>query len=345
MDFEISGLEPKITKELLLSKNSEETYMQTYLGVPVKKGLLISPLRKDIRPTASFYRNKKGELIFHDFGTGFHNNFIGVVMYLNNCSYGRALNIIAEDFGIIEKTSERPPIKIRTTTEKISDKIQTLIQIENQEFSEIELNWWKSFGINKETLDKYKVFSCKSIFLNGNFFTYSSQNNLIFGYYGGKRDNQELWRIYFPQKRSYRFLSNWDKYLVQGAKQLPQEGENLIIVKSMKDTMLLNQNGFSACAPCSENILMSKNQMNRLKLKFKNIYLFWDNDDPGITAANKYKEVYPFLKSIRLKPEFAKDISDLYKYKGITHFNKAKEELSNIFKDTNLTETDHFIIT
>ena len=46
--------EPKITKDYLLSKCSEETYMQFYLGIQVKKGLFKSPLRKDHRPTCSF---------------------------------------------------------------------------------------------------------------------------------------------------------------------------------------------------------------------------------------------------------------------------------------------------
>ena len=106
MNFEIPRTELKITKEFLLSKNSEETYMSTYLGIPVKKGLLISPLRDDHKPTASFYRSKKsGDLIFHDFGTGFHGNFIGVVMELNHCSYWKALQIIAEDFNFIEKVT------------------------------------------------------------------------------------------------------------------------------------------------------------------------------------------------------------------------------------------------
>ena len=35
-DFTIN---PKITKEFLLSKNSEETYMSYYIGIPIKKGL------------------------------------------------------------------------------------------------------------------------------------------------------------------------------------------------------------------------------------------------------------------------------------------------------------------
>ena len=53
---------PKITKEFLLSKNSQETYFEHYLGVPVKKGLFCSPaiIRNDSKPTCSFYKNKRG---------------------------------------------------------------------------------------------------------------------------------------------------------------------------------------------------------------------------------------------------------------------------------------------
>ena len=37
----------KLTQEELLKHNSEETYMEHYLGIPVKKGLFKSSLRKD----------------------------------------------------------------------------------------------------------------------------------------------------------------------------------------------------------------------------------------------------------------------------------------------------------
>ena len=96
--FNLEPAEQKITKELLLSKNSEETYMEHYLGIPVKKGLFKSPLRKDSKPTASFFRNKKGDLIFHDFRGDFYGNFISVVIELFQCSYYKALKIIANDF-------------------------------------------------------------------------------------------------------------------------------------------------------------------------------------------------------------------------------------------------------
>ena len=119
MDFIIPSSEPKITKEYLLSKNSEETYMSTYLGIPVKSGLQISPLRNDHKPTCSFHRGKNGQLMFHDFGTGFHENFIGVVMEIHKCTYSEALRIIAEDFGYVSKSSNRKEIKVKISNVKL----------------------------------------------------------------------------------------------------------------------------------------------------------------------------------------------------------------------------------
>lgn len=325
--FEIPKSEPKITKEFLLSKNSEETYMRTYLKIPVQKGLQISPLRKDRKPTASFYRNSKGDLIFHDFGIGFHENFIGVVMHLYQCDYQKALNTIAEDFGYIEKTTPSK-VKVVIETEVIDEKQETLIQIEKQHFTESELRWWKSFGISLETLRKFKVYSCKNIFLNGNYFCSSSSHNPIFGYYGGKLNKAELWRIYFPRKKSFRFISNWNGRMIQGAKQLPKTGDLLVITKSMKDTMLLYELGIPAIAPCSEVMFLSKTQLDHLKCRFKNIVVFYDNDYAGVTSLNKIKKQYPELKYFIIPRKYqVKDVSDYCKKYG---FNNLKSEVEKL---------------
>lgn len=345
MNFEIPRTEFKITKEFLLSKNSEETYMSTYLGIPVKKGLLISPLRNDHKPTASFYRSKKsGDLIFHDFGTGFHGNFIGVVMELNHCSYWKALQIIAEDFNFIEKVTERPQIKVRITETKIDEKSDTLIQIEDRPFTEKELQWWKEYGITKNTLYKYKVHSCNSVFLNGNYFCSPTSRSMAFGYYGGIKNGIQLWRIYFPQKKTFRFLSNWDKHFIQGSKQLPNTGDFLILEKSLKDVMCLSEYCIPSCAPCSENIMLSNAQMERLKIKFNKIFVFWDNDCPGRTASIKYKQNFPFVTCIELKPNIAKDISDCRKKLGKEKFKDVIDELNKICLFNNISNLNYFNI-
>lgn len=344
MVFNLPNLEPKLTKEYLLSKNSEETYMRTYLGVSITKKLIVSPLRNDKKPTASFYRNKNNELIFHDFGTGFHANFIGVVMELHHCDYKQALRIIAEDFGYIKKEIERPEIKIKKTNIKIEEKSDTIIQIQNKPFSESELNWWESYGVHESTLKKFKVFSCASFFINGNYVNSSSDKSFTFGYYGGKKNGNELWRLYFPQKRTFRFLSNWDKNIIQGSKQLPDTSDVLILEKSLKDVMCLYECGIPSCAPCSENIMISVEQIERLRVRFKNIFLFWDNDAPGQAASNKYKTIFPFITCLELKQEIAKDISDCYKKLGTVKFQNVILELKQICYNSKRTNLNYFNI-
>ena len=156
--FSIPKNEQKITKELLLKYNSEETYMQTYLGIPVKKGLQVSPLRNDKKPTASFFRNKSNDLIFHDFDGSFYGNFISVVMHLYNCSYYIALKIIANDFGILEsKGYEKHAKDIKISEITFVEKQSTSnIQVQIKDFTTKELDWWGSFGIGQKTLKKYQ---------------------------------------------------------------------------------------------------------------------------------------------------------------------------------------------
>ena len=333
MNFQTPKLEPKITKEFLLSKNSEETYMSTYLRVPIKRGLFCSPLRKDHKPTCSFCHSKKGELMYHDFGTGFHENFVGVVMEIHKCSYQEALNVIAEDFGYISKAEDRPAVKIKVSNVKLEEKTETLIQIKPKAFSEQELKWWKGFGVTEKTLKKYKVFSCDSIFLNGDYFSSSSPRVPIYGYYCGKKNGQELWRIYFPSKRSFRFLSNVGKSYIQGAKQLPKTGDVLLITKSQKDVMLAYELGIPAIAPCSEVLFLSNKQIQHLKKRFKTIVVCYDTDITGIHNLKQIKVKHPDLHTFFIPRKYGvKDISDFFKKYGEEESRRLAGELLKYYR-------------
>ncbi len=324
--------ETTITKRLLLERHSQETYMEYYLGIPVKKGLFRSPLREDNSPTCSFYKNAAGDLIFKDFSGHFHGNFISVVMFKYNCSYYMALKIIANDFGIVNfpKLKKNPkPIEPSQTVFK--DDGPARIQVEIQDFTEEDLAWWQQYGITKKILKKFSVYSCKSVFLNGSYFTGSTKKQRIYGYYRGKRNDLELWRIYFPGRHSYKFLSNWKSFMVQGAKQLPESGDLLVITKSLKDCMTLYSLGINAIAPCSENLFISESQFEKLKKRFKHIVVIYDNDQTGIHNMQKIRKQFP-VKCFWIPRIYkAKDISDFYKKYGrektLDLINEAKETI------------------
>lgn len=76
-----------------------------------------------------------------------------------------AMKIIANDFGLIKNPHiKRNPGKINENPKKFEESGPASIQIEMQEFSQKELSWWASYGITKDILKKFRVYSCKSVF-------------------------------------------------------------------------------------------------------------------------------------------------------------------------------------
>ena len=109
--------------------------MSFYLGIPIKKGLFCSPLRKDNTPTCAFYRNKQGDLIFKDFNGSFYGNFISVVMYKYGLQYGEAVRAIANDFNLIKTPGYvKHQGTIRENIKKFEAPETALIQVEIQDF-------------------------------------------------------------------------------------------------------------------------------------------------------------------------------------------------------------------
>ena len=333
MDF---SFQPKITKKLILSRFSEEQLMEYYLHIPVKKGLFRSPLRRDKQPTCSFYRNKSGTLIFKDFATGQHLNVFDVVQSIFRCDYFESLRIIANDFGIVQdNTLHKNPGKINLNPIKIKDKEISKIQIEVQEFTDSELKWWGKYGISKDILKRFDVYSCKHVFLNDQLFAKSQQHCPIFVYYGKKYQGLELWRCYFPKRTSFRFITNWPSKKIQGYDQLPKKGKLLVITKSMKDSMCLYSCGITACAPNSENLFIPDKVLEDLKNRFENIVVLYDNDKPGLYNMAKIRKEHPELTYVFIPKRYgSKDISDFYKDHG-------RKETLNLIKTFILWLKEH----
>lgn len=345
MEFKLE-ITPNITKEYLYQNISQESIMEHYLGVPVKKGLFVCPssIRHDTKPTCAFYKNGKGNLIFKDFA-GISGDAISVVMEIFKCSYYKALRIIANDFKLIEfsKMEVNPP-KIEYTGNVLAETKFANIQVEIKDFTQKELDWWENFGVTKEILDKFKVYSLKNVFLEGNYFTSSSDKSPIYGYYGGKNSlGFELWRIYMPFKFKFRFLSNWRSSHVQGIKQLPRIGDSLIITKSLKDVMTLYNIEIPAISPVSETVVISDSRFSKLNRSFKNVLCLYDNDLPGVKGAQNYRKKYN-IRCLFIKRKYAKDISDLWKKSTYLQRLEIEKELKEILKDETITKTKYFYI-
>ena len=330
--MEFISLQPKITKDFILSKVNQESIMQYYTGSDVtSKKLVTSCLRNDNHVTVGFYKSKSGTLYMHDFATNEHIDCWNLVMKLYNCNYYEALKIIAQDFNLINSNvvkSKSPKI-----VESLKETESAKIQVQIKDFTEEELNWWKSFGISKKTLKKYHVFSLQHVFLNGELKFTSSIQCPIYGYYFGKdKNHNEKWKIYFPTRNEFRFLNNTSKKLLQGYKQLPKTGELLIISKSMKDIMAMYEFNIPAVAPNSETLFINDKQLEEFKQRFKHILIFYDSDRPGKFNMAKIRREHPELNYYFLPKSLSKYFTDTIRQVGIDKMKELVKQFMSNYK-------------
>lgn len=318
--MEFISLQPKITKDFILSKVNQESIMQHYTNNDVNsKKLFTSCLRNDHKVTVGYYKSKSGILYMHDFATNEHLDCWNVVMKMFNCSYYEALKIIAKDFGILSNSDVKT--KPITIVESLKKTESAKIQVQIKDYTEKELEWWKQFGISKKTLKKYHVFSLQHVFLNGELKFTSSEQCPIYGYYFGKdKNSEEKWKIYFPnnKEKGIRFINNLSKKILQGYHQLPKTGDLLVITKSMKDVAAMYEFGITAVSTPSESTFVLDKQLEEFKQRFKHILVIFDSDRSGRYNMSKIRKLHPELNYFIIPREYSsKDFTDLIRDYGI----------------------------
>jgi hypothetical protein len=152
----------------------------------------------------------------------------------------------------------------------------------------------------------------------------------VYGYF---REDGSLYKIYMPKNLDKKFIKV-ENY-TQGTDQLRHWAglDYLIITSSLKDLMAFRKlgiAGYQVIAPDSENSMLSKTSMQRLKQSFKKIVVLFDNDAPGIAAAKKYQENYG-VNYVVLDME--KDLSDSVKAHGLI---KVKEKLVSLLDELDI---------
>lgn len=292
----------------------------------------LSEFYNDTKTSCRIQVSATGSLYYKDYGVN-HNNYFtafNYVKYKYNCSnIHEVINILANDFGLKKVRLNMDP-KLLTANnledeKPIFVKKKTNINIIIQPYNSIDAEYWKSYGINLETLIKFNVFSCSHIFIEkaGNHYLieYKKFNPL----YAYKFNN--FYKIYRPLgTKEEKWLTNVGSDILQGYNELPEKGELLIITKSMKDVLAYHELGYLAVALQAETNILDDITFYDLEMRFDKIIINFDNDQEGIKATKRISEQYN-LKYFFIKG--AKDLSDLIKLQGI---ELTKQYINKILK-------------
>lgn len=314
-------LPDNITLDWILSKVTEYDIYAKYIG-QFKVGMIYnSPFRKDKNPSFGIYYSKRTkQLLFKDHGTGECGNVIKFVsLFTGKTEYSDILSDIVDKLNITNNTK-------LVSSKQYIPPTETVIGVVRQEFTDVDINYWKQFNISMNTLKKFNVNSIKYYLCNGIVKgTYKRENPM----YAYKVYNN--FKIYRPLADKYtKWRNNLTDYDIQGYEQLPQKGDILFITKSMKDVMCLHEMGYPAVSPSSESTFLPKDVLEQLKTRFKRIIILFDRDAAGVKRSRKLSRETG-LEAMFINKKFkAKDVSDAVKANS---FEEIKNWLDETIKN------------
>lgn len=314
-------LPDNITLDWILSKVTEYDIYAKYIG-QFKVGMIYnSPFRKDKNPSFGIYYSKRTkQLLFKDHGTGECGNVIKFVsLFTGKTEYNDILSDIVDKLNITNNTK-------LVSSKQYIPPTETVIGVVRQEFTDVDINYWKQFNISINTLKKFNVNSIKYYLCNGIVKgTYKRENPM----YAYKVYNN--FKIYRPLADKYtKWRNNLTDYDIQGYEQLPQKGGILFITKSMKDVMCLHEMGYPAVSPSSESTFLPKDVLEQLKTRFKRIIILFDRDAAGVKRSRKLSRETG-LEAMFINKKFkAKDVSDAVKANS---FEEIKNWLDETIKN------------
>jgi len=289
------GILPKLTREYILDRITQEAILARFLGISIhiiyecitKNKLIRSPLRADKNPTCGFLVKADNRITFNDFAGYFTGDCFDVVGYQNcinaddKVGFNKILHIVAKEFKIHEYTTVGSSGLISVKNFNKPREF-TLINILTRDWNYADRCYWDRFNINLDILNYYQVFPVQVAYLNNNTIYHYFENDPCYAYYLGTTTEGEHWKLYFPRRKQYKFITNSNK--VQGTKQVVK-ADTGIITKSLKDVMSLYSFGITAVAVPAESVILTPIQIAYLRSIWGNIYSLMDFDYAGIKLA------------------------------------------------------------
>jgi hypothetical protein len=290
----------------------------------------LSPFRKDNHPSCTFIIGRNGSLLFCDWAdVPCFRDCIQAVMESFNLTLADSLSFIDNYFKSTEKNRKKV---IKEYAEKQRQSYP--ITFKSRKFIKKDIEYWKQYNITPIQLaqdkvyavDSFKVYSSR---LNG--FSYVDCKKEICYVYTEFKDHQ---KVYFPNRKKLKWFTNCTKNDVGNIRNIETTGNYLIITKSYKDCRIIRNYGYvNTIWFQNEGMFPDIQILQDLIVRFKRIYVFFDNDSGGKNAASKLDRL---LRELRCFPyllfsplEESKDIGEIYQNYGNQFTKKFLDESIN----------------
>jgi hypothetical protein len=243
-----------------------------------------------------------------DFAIGSFSAF-DYVMAKYNLSFSQALEKIDIDFGLgftydagISTNRTIFDYKAITLPEAV-EKPRKIIKIKRHIWTQKDINYWRSNGWTNNMCHAAKIRPISAYYMtdnSGDLVRHNVKDELAYSY-DYYTDDQGVFqrKIYLPERVEWKWFSCVNKDTVQGWELLPKSGDICFITSSLKDTgpfwRILGKP--TAISANNEGSFIPESVYAKLKQRYKQIVLMWNNDGPGIINAKKQSQKHnlPFI--------------------------------------------------
>lgn len=334
-----------LTAEEILLRVSEEDIFKMVIGKDIivdKDVRYLAPYRNDSNPSC-YFEYYDGRLFFIDFADVYKKpkDCFMVISRIYNISYQKSLEYINSKFhlGLGNSSDSIKEIIENVPTVEVNKEIKRrkTITYLPREFNSKDATFWGQYQISKQQLIDDGVIPLEL------FRAYSRKDepyvvrpfDIMYAYTGFEEGRVKIYRPYGD--KSSKWITNCSQDDIGCIESLPWTGDTLVISKSYKDCRVLRNQELCSVWFQNEGMIPNNTTLKTLCNRFKNIYVWFDNDQAGL-ANGKFvsehlssitgkKVKFIFLPPKLLRDYNIKDPSDMISKLGqkeLTDFIKLK---------------------
>lgn len=319
---------PSESVKEIMDRVSQGDILAHYFDITSLPVLISSPLRKDNHPSFSIYSPDGEKVKYIDFATGEHGDIYSLMQKYFNLSFSETMRMIAREKSLRKHSVKSEFFTTPAIGKKFSTRTSSDIKVKVREWEQYDIDYWQSYGISLSWLKYAEVYpiSHKIVYKNDERYVFPAAK---YAYcFVERKEERVTLKVYQPFSKLYKWSNKNDGSVVGLWTKIPQKGDKLVICSSLKDALCLWSNINIPCVYVqSETTGMSETAQNVLKSRFKNIYICFDNDKPGLKDAENFAAQTGFINVVLPSFEGGKDISDFYKLHGSGKFVETLKPL------------------
>jgi len=324
-----------ITKDFILSKISPLNIFSYYMPYEwkINRRCRNPFVNRDNNPSM-IIGDKNGELIFKCFNSNNQGDCFSFVQQMFNITFEKALEKIAQDFGILNKNKDfTRVIQNLPKVDKIKSHTNIIQCAPFTEWQGYHIEYLKKYTLEPKDLqfcEDTKAYPLKDYWINKRKMVVHKDELGLFYNVGAYN------KVYFPNRsKEDKWKSTIPFTYIHGLNNM--KGCNVgILTKSIKDAAIISKYITKCvCVIQAENVTaISKENVEFLKQNIKNLYVALDQDQPGKLASFA---ICDYLSARHINPpdylleNKATDFADWVALEGIepviNHFKTKIKEL------------------